>query len=45
MVDVASAFGIAFLVVTVAMAVALTWLGFNDPGPTAADDVEEPAER
>lgn len=43
MVDVAGIFGIAFIVVTVVMAVALAWLGYNDEGPTAAEDDEESA--
>jgi len=39
--SIAGLFGIGFLVVTVLMTVALTWLGWKDEGPAAAADVED----
>lgn len=44
MVDVATIFGIAFMVVTLLMTAGLTWLGLKDEGPaTAADEADEDA--
>lgn len=36
MVDIATIFGIAFMVVTLLVTAGLTWLGLRDSGPTTA---------
>lgn len=41
MVDVAGIFGIAFIVVTLLVTAGLTWLGFQDSGPTTAAEAAE----
>lgn len=41
MVDVATIFGIAFMVVTLLMTAGLTWLGLEDSGPTSAAEAAE----